>query len=152
MKYKWSIFLIAYVCKNQLCWDSKYRWGIIPHHMVRLITKNGELVFCHWAAEQQILWVVSLWRICITFAWPRSSQKTSQLQSHLANQNTIWQYFALIRLCMALLFIIPISSLHYPLSWHPSFIDNPLWTSGFESQFRYSLSTNIFLFQMNAVA
>ena len=61
------------------------------------------------AAKQQISWVVSLWRICvslwgicITFVWPRGSIKlpapSSQSECHL--------HFALIRLCLALLFII----------------------------------------------
>jgi hypothetical protein len=66
----------------------------------------------HWDNnKQQISWViapwwffVSLWRICITFIWPRSSLKlkapSSQLECHL--------HFLSIRLCLALLFIISI--------------------------------------------
>ena len=66
----------------------------------------------YWAARQQTSWViapwwfnVSPWRICITFIWPSSSQKltapSSPSECHL--------HFALIRLCLALLFIISIS-------------------------------------------
>ena len=66
----------------------------------------------NWAAKQQTSWFitpwwfcVSLWWICITFVWLSSSQKStapsSQLKRHL--------HFALIRLCLALLFIISIT-------------------------------------------
>ena len=70
---------------------------------------------CHlnfnWAAKQEISWVVSLWRICvslwwihITFVWPRGSLKlpapSSWSECHL--------HFTLIRLCLALLFNISI--------------------------------------------
>ena len=66
----------------------------------------------HWDNnKQQLSWViapwwffVSLWRICITFIWPRSSLKlkapSSQSERHL--------HFLSIRLCLALLFIISI--------------------------------------------
>ena len=65
----------------------------------------------YWAAKQQTSWViapwwfsVSPWRICITFVWPRSSLKLSAPSRRL-DRNL---HFALIRLCLPLLFIISI--------------------------------------------
>ena len=66
----------------------------------------------YWADEQQISRViapwwfsVSLWQICTTFVWPRSSLKlpapSSWWERHL--------HFASIRLCLDLLFIISIA-------------------------------------------
>ena len=63
----------------------------------------------YWADKQQTSWViapwwlcVSPWRICITFVWPSGSKKLpapfSWSERHL--------HFALIRLCLILLFII----------------------------------------------
>ena len=49
--------------------------------------------------------VIFLWRLFITFVWPRGFQKLSTT-APAADRNTIWRYFTLIRLCLALLFII----------------------------------------------
>ena len=46
---------------------------------------------------------ISLWRLCITFVWPRGSQKLSTTAPP-TDWNTIWWYFTLIRLCLTLLF------------------------------------------------
>ena len=51
--------------------------------------------------------VIFLWRLCITFVWPRGSQKLPTTAPP-TGRNTIWRYFTLIRLCQALLFIISI--------------------------------------------
>ena len=46
--------------------------------------------YLHSAAKQQISWVVSLWRLSITFVWPRGSKKllttapSTRLECHLA--------------------------------------------------------------------
>ena len=75
----------------------------------KLSYNDYSFYFYNWAATTS--WViapwwfcVSLWRICITFVWPSSSLKlpvtSSQSECHL--------HFALIRLCLALLFIISI--------------------------------------------
>ena len=42
------------------------------------------------------------------FRLTKGFPKTSRLQCHLADWNAIWRYFASIRLCLALLFIISI--------------------------------------------
>ena len=127
-RQEWSNFEPKTPCSSlieQLTWYTKH-----------FVNYRPVVVLC--------LPLADLHHFCLTKQFPKIPAPSSRSEHHL--------HFALIRLCMALLFIIPISSLHYPLSWHPSFIDNPLWTSGLESQFWYSLSTNIFLFQMNAVA
>ena len=51
----------------------------------------------HWAAKQQISWVIAPWWIFIPFLWPSSSlalpEPSSQLERHL--------HFASIKLCQA---------------------------------------------------
>ena len=53
------------------------------------------------------------------FRLTKGFPKNSQLQRHLANQNAIWRYFTLIRVCLALLFIISIAFYitKQPINW-----------------------------------
>ena len=46
---------------------SFFLWNVMKLH------SSDTQLWLNWAAKQQISWAVSLWRICITFAWPRSS-------------------------------------------------------------------------------
>ena len=57
--------------------------------------------------NQNKLHIISLWWLCITFVWPRGSKKLPTTASS-TNRKAICWYFTLIKLYLALLFIISI--------------------------------------------
>ena len=63
---------------------------------------NGDI-----ETNQNKLHVISLWWLCITFVWPRGSKKV-QTTALSTDQNAIWRYFTLFRLCLALVFFVSI--------------------------------------------
>ena len=60
------------------------------------------------------------------FSLTKGFPKNSWLQRHLADQNAIWRYFASIRLCLALLFIVSI--IKFPMNTLPSQFDKVIPT------------------------
>ena len=100
---------------HALIWWSKVilHIAILVRNILMIFFQKSSDKICYWADDKQSSWIialwwlsVSLWRICITFIWPSGSQTlpapSSQSERHLR--------FALIRLCLALLFIISITS------------------------------------------
>ena len=65
------------------------------------------LSICNVETIQNILHVISLWWLCITFVWPRGSKKLPTTAPSI-DWNAIWGYFTLLRLCLDLLFFISI--------------------------------------------
>ena len=58
------------------------------------------------AAKKQISWVCLPSGGHHSLLFDQGFPNNSQLQPHLANRNTIWQYFVSMRLYLAMLFIL----------------------------------------------
>jgi hypothetical protein len=70
-----------------------------------IASQHNMQVFGYWTTNfVGCLPLAAVHHFCLTKGFP----KNSQLQRHLADRSTIWQYFTLIRLCLAFLFIISI--------------------------------------------
>ena len=86
-------FFIFIVSKNRKNFHEK-PWKAIVHNWAA--KQQTSLIIAHWRFS------VSPWWIYITFVWPRGSLKLTEPSSQLGRH----LHFELIRLCLALLFII----------------------------------------------
>ena len=91
---------------------TKPLWRSIRLIKLPCFLKRFFVLFYKFTIEtnQNKLHVIYLWWLCITFVWPSGSKKLATAAPS-TDQNAIWRYFTLLRLCPALLFFISIKKL-----------------------------------------